>query len=516
LAILFATYPFFADHFPGVFMGVPNDFTHTISLYAFGGDGILGIPGRVMGGILMGFLVFAGFLISIGAGKFFLDASYALLGKYRGGPAKIAVVSSGFFGSLSGSIAANIVATGSVTIPAMKRMGYPPRYAAAIEACASTGGMLMPPVMGAVAFVMAALVGIPYHLVILAAAVPSFLYYLGLLIQADAYAAKVGMKGLPKEEIPSLKGVLKKGWPLLVVVLFLVWGLVYMRWEYLTPFYATALLIVLSFVSRETRITPKKFIDGLYITGRIVTTTMCIILPAGMVISAIEITGVGAAFASGVLGVGEGSLYAIMILGVLACYVMGMAGLIVSAYIFLAVTMAPAMIAAGGLNQVAVHLFIMYYSMIAFITPPVAPAAFIASAVAESSPLQTGLTCMRLGIVLYFIPFFFVFNPALILQGSIIETIYLFILAVIGITILAGGLEGYLLKVGILKMWSRPFLVVGGFLIALPQLITSVLGIAITVVVLAIIFIGKKAGAEEPVITQQTAEVGSGSIPDSS
>jgi len=187
-----------------------------------------------------------------------------------------------------------------------------------------------------------------------------------------------------------------------------------------------------------------------------------------------------------------------------------MAGLIVSAYIFLAVTMAPAMITAGGLNQVAVHPFIMYYSMIAFITPPVAPAAFIASAVAESSPLQTGLTCMRLGIVLYFIPFFFVFNPALILQGPIIETIYLFILAVIGITILAGGLEGYLLKVGMLKMWSRPFLVVGGFLIALPQTSTSIIGVALTAVVLAIIIMRKKAGAEEPLISEQTAEVGLG------
>ncbi|MBW2609517.1 MAG: TRAP transporter large permease subunit [Deltaproteobacteria bacterium] len=149
LAVLFAIYPFFAGYFPGIFQGVPNDFVSTISLYAFGGDGILGIPGRVIGGILMGFLVFAGFLIALGAGQYFLDFSYALLGKYRGGPAKVAVISSGFFGSLSGSAAANIVSTGSVTIPAMKRMGYPANYAAAIEACASTGGMLMPPVMGA-------------------------------------------------------------------------------------------------------------------------------------------------------------------------------------------------------------------------------------------------------------------------------------------------------------------------------------------------------------------------------
>jgi len=493
IAILFAIYPLFADYFPGVFQGVPNSFTHAVSLYAFGGDGILGVPGMVMGGILMGFLVFAGFLIATGAGQFFLDAAYALFGKYRGGPAKIAIISSGFFGSLSGSSAANIVATGSVTIPAMKKMGYPAHYAGAIEACASTGGMLMPPVMGATAFVMAAIVQIPYSTVIIVATIPAVLFYWGLLIQADAYAAKVGMKGLPKEEIPSFIDVLKKGWILIIVLGFLVWGLVIMAWDYVTPFYATALLLILSFTRRDTMITPKKFVTGLFITGRIITITLNIILPAGLVISAIQTTGVAAAFSSGIVGVGGGSLVLIMIFGVMACYVMGMAGLIISSYIFLGVTMAPAMIAAGDLNKIAVHLFVMYYTLIAFITPPVAPAAFIASAIAGASPLKTGFTCMRLGIVLYFVPFFFVFNPALILQGPLLESLYLFSMCLLGITILAGGLEGYLLWVGRLSMWSRPLLVLGGFMIALPKMMISVTGLILSGIVIVITLFDKNS-----------------------
>ncbi|MBW2609518.1 MAG: TRAP transporter large permease subunit [Deltaproteobacteria bacterium] len=345
---------------------------------------------------------------------------------------------------------------------------------------------------------MAAMVGIPYHTVVLAAAVPSLLFYWGLLVQADAYAAKVGMKGLPKEEIPSLMGVIKKAWPLLAVLFFLIYGLVVMQLEYTTPYYATVMLLVLSFTNREIMLTPKKFVDSLFVSGKVITITLNILVPAGMVISAIEITGVGAAFASGVLGVGGGSLFMIMILGVMACYVMGMAGLIISAYIFLAVTMAPAMIAAGGLNDVAVHLFIMYYVLIAFITPPVAPAAFIASAVAGSKPLQTGLTCMRLGIVLYFVPFFFVFNPALILQGPLFETIYLIIFCLVGILILAGGLEGYLLWVGKLNIWSRPLLVISGFLIAFPQIPTTIIGVLIGGLVIAILMRKKGSKAEEP------------------
>ncbi|MBW2610506.1 MAG: TRAP transporter fused permease subunit [Deltaproteobacteria bacterium] len=504
VALVLGIYPLIADYVPGVFNGVSQPFNSTISYYVYGGFGILGIPGRVMGGILLGFLVFAGFLIETGAGKFFLDVAYSLLGKYRGGPAKVAVVSSGFFGSLSGSIAANIVSTGSITIPAMKRLGYPARYAGALEACASTGGVLMPPVMGATAFVMAAMLETPYHTIMLAAAVPSILFYFGLLVQADAYAAKVGMKGLPKEELPSFWRVLKKGWPFLFVLLFLVWGLLIMEWEFLTPFYASLVLILLSFTSSETRITSKNFFNAMLMVGTLVTRTLVIILPAGIVISAISITGVGAAFTTGAVSLGGGNLVLIMIIGVLACYVMGMAGMLLTAYVFLAVTMAPAIIQIGGLNELSVHLFIMYYSMLSFITPPVAAGAFIGAAVAGASPIKTAITAMRLGIVIYFVPFFFVFNPALILQGPLFESLYLFIFCLIGIWVLAGGLEGYLAFVGRLALWTRPILIGGGFMIALPGIRSTIIGAVISAVIIYIILIMNKLRFKEDQISMNT------------
>ncbi|MBW1887753.1 MAG: TRAP transporter large permease subunit, partial [Deltaproteobacteria bacterium] len=338
----------------------------------------------------------------------------------------------------------------------------------------------------------------------LAAAVPSILFYFGLLVQADAYAAKVGMKGLPKEELPSFWRVLKKGWPFLFVLLFLVYGLLIMEWEFLTPFYASVVLILLSFVSSETRITYKKFYNAMLMVGMLVTRTLLIILPAGIVISAISVTGVGAAFTTGAVSLGGGNLVMVMIIGVLACYVMGMAGMLLTAYVFLAVTMAPAIIQIGGLNELAVHLFIMYYSMLSFITPPVAAGAFIGAAVAGASPLKTAITAMRLGIVIYFVPFFFVFNPALILQGPLFESLYLFIFCLIGILILSGGLEGYLVFVGRLAIWTRPILIVGGFMIALPGIRSTIIGAVISAVIICMILMMKKFEHKEDQLSMNT------------
>ncbi|GAJ10219.1 unnamed protein product, partial [marine sediment metagenome] len=194
--------------------------------FAFGKGGMLGLPAQVMGELLIGFLIFAGMLMASEAGKFFLTLALCLLGRFRGGPAKVAVLASGFFGSLSGASMANVATTGSITIPAMKRLGYPPHYAGAIEAVASTGGIIMPPVMGAVAFLMTVITGIPYTVIIVAAVIPAILYYYGLLVQVDAYAARAGLRGLPREEIPPLLTTLKEGWPFIIVFIFLSFWLV--------------------------------------------------------------------------------------------------------------------------------------------------------------------------------------------------------------------------------------------------------------------------------------------------
>ena len=496
VVVIFALYPMVAEHMPGMLFGLSFSPAEAISYYIYGSEGIIGLPTRVIGGLLAGFIIFAGVLIASGGGKFFLNLALAVLGRYRGGPAKVAVLGSGFFGSLSGSIFANIVGTGSFTIPAMKRQGFSPEYAGAIEACASTGGVLMPPVMGSIAFIMCMLLNMPYGDIIIAAAIPAILYYFGLLIQIDAYAARLGFSGLPKAEIPSIKETLKEGWVFILALVFLVWGLVYMRWEAMTPFYASGLLILGSFAKKETMITPRRFIQVLASIGKLLTDTMAVLLPLGIIIATITITGASASMTAALVAMGGENLFLVMIIGVLACYVMGMAGLMSAAYIFLAITLAPGLISMGQLNTLAVHLFIAYYAVLSAFTPPVAVGAFIAASLAGSKPMKTAFTAMRLGVVIYIVPIFFVFNPALILQGNVLESLYLFILCLVGILFIGGGLGGYLIGIGKLGGWVRPLYIISGVLIAFPEWSTTWIGIALAVLVIALSIIRKKSKLE--------------------
>lgn len=475
-------YPLAADRLPGILMGIPYNFENMIYSHIFQAEGMMGITTKIVAEIILGFLVFAGVLLATGAGQFFIDIANASFGRYRGGPAKVAVVASGFMGSLSGSVFSNIAGTGSITIPAMKKVGYPPHYAGAIEACASTGGVVMPPVMGAIAFVMAITIGVDYATVMIAAIVPSILFYFGLLLQVDAYAAKNGLKALNTRDLPSSKSVLLRGWPYLFVLIFLVWGLVYMRWEYYTPWIACLLMIALSFLRPETRLTPRRILDALRQIGLLVTQTTAIILPIAFVVSALTITGVTGSLTSGLVSMGGGNIYLVILFGVLACFIMGMAGLAIVAYIFLSVTLAPAIIEVGGFNTVAVHFFIVYYAMLSVITPPVGAAAFLAGAIAGAKPMKTSFTAMRLGVVIYFIPLFFLFQPALVLQGDLTPLVYVLPSIVVGIVLICGGLEGYLLGAGLVGKWQRLPLVLSGFLFSFPGFYTTLIGGALSAV----------------------------------
>ena len=235
VSVVVGLYPLIAEYMPGLFYGKSFTLSRILGRNIYGYDGLIGLPCQVVAQLLLGFLIFAALLIASGAGNFFLNLSLSILGKYRGGPAKVAVLASAFFGSLSGNPMANIVGTGSVTIPTMKRTGFSPKYAAAIEACASSGGIIMPPVMGALAFVMAGFLGVDYAIIMVIAIVPSFLYFFGLLIQVDSYAARYQLHGLSQDETPPFWETLKKGWPFIIILAFLVWGLVYMKWALYTP-----------------------------------------------------------------------------------------------------------------------------------------------------------------------------------------------------------------------------------------------------------------------------------------
>ena len=505
ICALFGGYVLFAEHMPGVLFGKSFSFPHLIGFFTYGTDGMLGLPGRIIGEILIGYLVFAGMLIAMGGGRFFINFALATFGRFRGGPAKVAVIASGFFGSLTGSPMTNVIGTGSFTIPAMKRTGYPAHYAGAIEAVASTGGMIMPPIMGTVAFIMADLVGVPYATVIVAAFIPALLYYWGLLVQVDAYAAKTGLKGLPREELPSFWSTLKEGWIYIVVIVFLVVGLIYFRWGAKAPFYATGLMLLLSFTSRETMMTPRKFIDSLASMGNLIAFIIGIMLPIGLLMVGINKPGWLTALVAEIINLtGTTNLVVVLLIAVVVSYIFGMLGLAIIPYIVLAATVVPGLVVATELNALAVHLFLFCYLIIAGITPPVATTAFVAAGLAGSPPMKTAWLSSRLAVVIYFVPFFFVFNEALIFQGSIVETVYLFVLCLLGIAVLAGGVEGYLIKVGRLDRWARVPLILGGFLIAFPgygQILTwwmtSIIGAGITALVIVIMQIRKKPASVE-------------------
>ncbi|MBO6718519.1 MAG: TRAP transporter fused permease subunit [Rhizobiaceae bacterium] len=473
-------YPVYAYYMPGIFWGPPTTLARTIAFNIFSGDAMLGVVTRVVGETIIGFLILAALMVATGAADFFLNLALALMGRARGGPAKVSVVASGFFGSLSGSIFSNVVGTGSVTIPAMKRSGFPAHYAGALEACASTGGMLMPPVMGAVAFIMADFTNTEYGVIVLAAIIPSVLYYFGLYCHVDGYAAKHGLKGLAKADLPSVRRTLIEGWPFLVVLAFLVWGLVFMRWERLTPFYASGILVVLTFFRKDLRITPARIPGIVNEIGKMLSQTIGLLMPTSFILGGLMATGVAPVIANELVRMGGDSVVPVLAIGVAVCMVFGMLGMIVAAYLMLALTLAPALEQIAGLNTLAVHMFIAYYATLAAITPPVALAAFLASRISGSDPIWTSVHAARLGIVLYFIPFFFLFEPALILQGPIHLTVIWATLNVLAVIVIAGASEGRLMYVGRLANWARLLLFAAGLLIGFPEWISTAVGIAVT------------------------------------
>jgi TRAP transporter 4TM/12TM fusion protein len=479
----FSVYPLFAHLMPGFLEGRDFPLLAAARYHAMSVDSILGIPMKVVGSLLIGFMIFGVVLQSTGGGRFFINFALALWGHSRGGPAKVAVISSALFGTMSGSVISNVVSTGSMTIPTMKRTGYPPYYAGAVEACASTGGALMPPVMGTAAFIMSSFLSIPYWKVCLAALVPSVLYYLGLFLQADGYAARVGLKGLDRKDLPSLGGTLKDGWFYLLALAVLVYLLLYLKVEAWAPFYASALLILLAMTKRESRLSWRTFLQLVTGTGKFLSELVAILGAIGLVIGALSMTGVAHAFSRELVSFAGGNIVLLLLIGAFTSFILGMGMTASACYIFLAIVLAPAL-TASGLNPLAVHLFVMYWGLVSFITPPVALGAITAASIAQADGVKTGLQAMRLGAVIYFVPFFFVFNPALILQATLSEAIFPLATATVGVFLISGSLEGYLQGLGNLKLHSRIGLIVAGLLLAVPEWRTDLAGLALATVLI--------------------------------
>ena len=473
ICLVISLYPVFMNVAPGFLSGNPIAINITATFHVFGTESILGIPMTAFANLVVGFLVFGVALQYTGGGAFFLNLAFALLGKRRGGPAKVAIFASGLMGSMSGSVITNVLTTGVMTIPAMKRVGFRPTYAAGVEACASTGGVLMPPVMGATAFVMATFIEVPYSEIIIAAAFPSLLYYLGLFMQIDAYSARHNMKGLPAEELPSFIQVLKEGWYFIAVFVLLIVMLLYMQREAQAPYYATALLIAINQFSKQHRWNFKRLMQFVEGVGLLFAELAAILAAIGLIIGALTLTGKIGSITYTLVALAGDSVILLLVMGALTSFVLGIGMTVTAAYLFLAVTLAPAL-TQGGLNVMAVHLFMLYWGMISFITPPVAIGAFAAASVAGANGMKTGFEAMRLGSIIYFVPFFFVLNPALIGIGTPFHVSVVFGAALIGVVLISASLQGYLIGAGTLSRtgaleWPlRVMLFVAGLVMALP------------------------------------------------
>ena len=471
IVLIFSLYPTFAASLPNVIAALSIPLGDAAIFHVLGEESLFGIPMRVFVQLVFGFLIFGVSLQFTGGGPFFINLAFALLGHLRGGPAKVSIFSSGLMGSMSGGPISNVLTTGPLSIPAMRRIGFTKEYASGVEACASTGGVFMPPIMGATAFVMASFLNISYVSVAIAAIVPSVLYFFGLFMQIDAYAAKNDLKGLPKEELPKLGSVFKDGWYFIAVFVSLIWMLVYLQREAVAPFYATALLLIINQFTKH-RLSFDKVMQLIAQMGRLLAELAGILAAIGLIIGGLAVTGIAGTIANDLVYLAGENVVVLLIMGALTSFILGIGMTVTAAYIFLAIVLVPAL-TNSGINPLASHMFVMYWGMLSFITPPVALAAFAAASVANVAPMRAGFEAMRLGAIIYFVPFFFVFNPALLLQGSIIENLQAFTTAIFGVAIVSGALQGYMIGVGDLGSGIKGLVVkilvgMSGLMLALP------------------------------------------------
>ena len=417
ITAFFLSHALQAHRFPGFFFGPPVSYSKLMDLVFVRSDGIFGVPLMVAATYIVLFVILGAMLVRSGASRFFLDLAVALTGHRRGGPAKASVVASAFLGTVSGSAVANVATTGVFTIPLMRKLGYSRRFAGAVEACASSGGQITPPIMGAAAFIIAEYLHVGYGQVLLAGVVPTLLYFATMYFMVDLEADKSGVEKIAKSRLPQVSDVLKSGWhhllTLTALVVFLAAGF--------TPMMAAiggiATLAVLSFVVPSARLSPVDFVAALESGVRNAMPVTIACACAGLIIGSIFASGLGLKFTHSVIELSGGNLLALLVLAALAAIILGMGMTTTAVYITVAALIAPALVEMG-VTPMAAHLFAFYYGVVSTITPPVALAAFAAAGISGASPMRTAVTSARVGVAKYVVPFAFVYNPALLMEGS--------------------------------------------------------------------------------------------------
>jgi len=488
IALIGLLYALFGPYMPGILAHRGVSIKDLIDYQIWGLDGVYSMPLSISATYIVLFVILGTVLEFIKSGDTIMDLGKVAAGRYRGGPAKVACLTSALFGSISGSAAANVYATGSFTIPMMKKIGYKGETAGAIEAVASTGGQIMPPVMGAAAFLMAELIGIPYIEVCKAALMPAIFFYIGLIIVLDFEAARLGLSGLAANEIPKFREIVGKLYllsPIVALVIFLLMGFS----PYKASFYAILVGMVLAIVNSDVKLDRKTLFAIISTSGKRAAMIAIACATAGIIIGVITLTGLGLSLSSLIFSLSGGHLIPALLLMMITCIIMGTGTPTTVAYILVATLGVPVM-QDLGLPLVASHLFVFYFAVISMITPPVAIAAFAAGEIAQEDPIKVGFTSMKIAAILYVIPFIFLFDPTMLLMGNVGQILFRFISILCGIVFVSGGLTRWFIRK--LKRYESVLLIAIGALGLIPLTIINTFTIALLIGTLTIRFIKRK------------------------
>ena len=498
IVLVFLVYAPLGQFVPGALAGLPVTVPQLAFYLVWDPGSMLGLPVMVAATVVITFVFFGNLLFASGGSAFFTDIALAMMGRYRGGSAKIAVTASCLFGMISGSAVSNVASVGVLTIPLMRRGGYPAHVAAAIEAVASTGGQLMPPVMGAAAFLMAEFLQIPYRNVAVAAALPSLLYYYALFIQADLLAARSGLQSIDMHEVPPVAQVLKQGWHFLLPFAALIYALFWLNWSpELSALAASAVLVVTGATLgyNGKRLVLADIFRALHATGLVSLDLLMITAAAGFIIGVLNVTGLSFALTLLLVQVGSNSLWLLLVLAAIVSIILGMGMPTVGVYVLLAALVAPAMVKIG-LSPMASHMFVLYFGMMSMITPPVALAAYAAASLAHTEPMKTGWTAVRFGWIAFIIPFLFVRAPSLLLEGTLTSITISFVTALIGVWLICAAFAGYATRV--LSLPMRIGFGLAGLLLFIPgdafkdAIWTDIAGLALAAILLGREFVAKR------------------------
>ncbi len=495
-ALLFLLYPFISsmDFMPDSLLTRPYDIGDIFGQLYLKTEGLYSSATGASVTFIFLFILFGAFLAKSGMGQLFNDLALAIAGDKQGGPAKVAVISSGFMGSINGAAVANVVSTGAFTIPLMKKIGYHKNFAGAVEASASVGGQILPPIMGASAFIMAETTGVSYGTIALAALLPALLYYLGVIAQVHFRAGKQNLKGVPKDQLPRIKEVMKARGHMLLPILALVWFLIESVPIGYAAAYTIGITVLVSQLRKETRMGIKEIIDALEDGAKQSLSVMAACAVVGIVIGVVNLTSFGTVITSSIVTLGAGSLFLTLFLTMIASMILGMGLPSIPAYIITATMAAPAL-ATFDVPVLVAHMFVFYFGIFANITPPVALAAFAGAGIAQGDPMKTGWQSLRLALAGFIVPFMFVYNPSMLMIDvtnaavtaktfplpSVFEIINVIVSSVIGVLGLSAAVEGYLKQT--MPMWQRIILATGSFMLIIPELITDIVGIAIVALI---------------------------------